>query len=67
MNYLASLENEITTVRQEWQQVLGVNVTTQVVDFNTLLQNLAVTGPCQQTDLTRCVGKGIQQALDQFL
>lgn len=55
-----ALENEITTVRQEWSQVLGVNVTTSVVDFNTLLQDLAISGPCQQADLSKCVGKGMQ-------
>jgi len=54
-----TLDEEITTMRQEWQQVLGVNVTTQIVDFNTLLSNLAVTGPCTQADLTKCAGKGM--------
>lgn len=54
-----TLENEITTVRQEWQQVLGVNVTTQVVDFNSLLQLLNTT-TCTQTDVTKCQNKGMQ-------
>ncbi|HEU5375921.1 MAG TPA: peptide ABC transporter substrate-binding protein [Ktedonobacteraceae bacterium] len=54
-----ALDNEITTMRQEWQQVLGVTVTTQLVDFNTLLQNLNVT-TCTQTDLTKCLNKGMQ-------
>jgi len=57
---VSALDNEITTIRQEWQQVLGITVTTQVVDFNTLLNNLALSGPCTQTDLTKCVGKGMQ-------
>lgn len=53
------LDDEITTMRQEWQQVLGVTVTIQVLGFNALLQQMAATG-CAQTNLSKCQNKGLQ-------
>ncbi|MGH2482459.1 MAG: ABC transporter substrate-binding protein, partial [Ktedonobacteraceae bacterium] len=53
------LDDEITVMRQEWQQVLGVTVTTQVLSFNSLLQQLAMTG-CAQTNLSKCQNQGLQ-------
>ncbi len=53
------LDDEITTLRQEWRQVLGVNVTVQVESFNNLLQALANTA-CTQTNLSKCQNKGLQ-------
>lgn len=53
------LEDEISTVRQEWLQVLGVTVTVQVLGFNALLQQLAQTA-CTQTALSKCQNKGLQ-------
>jgi len=56
---VAALADEITTIRQEWQQVLGVTTTIQVLDFNALLQ-LGANSICTQIDLTKCLNKGIQ-------
>ncbi|HEU5375923.1 MAG TPA: peptide ABC transporter substrate-binding protein [Ktedonobacteraceae bacterium] len=55
----ATTENLITTMRQDWQQVLGVNVTAHVEDFNAMLSDLNAN-VCTQTDLTKCQGKGLQ-------
>ncbi len=54
-----ALDNEITTMRQEWQQALGVNVTTQVMDFVPLLQAEAKTS-CTQNDPAKCQNQGLQ-------
>ena len=51
--------NEITTVIGMWQNVLGVTVTTATMDFGPLLTAESAT-TCNQTDLTKCVGKGLQ-------
>jgi oligopeptide transport system substrate-binding protein len=41
----SDLANLITTYRSEWQKVLGINIDTTVLDFNTLnTQELATTG-----------------------
>ncbi len=53
------LDDEITAIRQEWQQVLGVTVGVQVIGFNALLQDLAST-TCTQTNLSKCQNKGLQ-------
>ncbi|HEY0756842.1 MAG TPA: peptide ABC transporter substrate-binding protein [Ktedonobacteraceae bacterium] len=53
------LEDEITALRQDWQQVLGVTVTVQVLSFNALLQMLPATS-CNQTNLSKCQNKGLQ-------
>ena len=53
------LDDEITIARQEWQQVLGVTVSVQVVGFNALLPMLASTA-CTQTNLSKCQNKGLQ-------
>lgn len=54
-----ALEKEITTLRQSWQQVLGVNVGSQVLDFVTLLKDEAQT-LCTQANLTKCQNQGLQ-------
>jgi peptide/nickel transport system substrate-binding protein/oligopeptide transport system substrate-binding protein len=54
-----ALDNEITTLRQQWQQELGVTVTTQVMDFIPLLQAEAKTA-CTQSDLAKCQNQGLQ-------
>ena len=56
---MPALDNEITTLRQQWQQALNVNVTTQVMDFIPLLQAEAKTA-CTQSDLTKCQNQGLQ-------
>jgi peptide/nickel transport system substrate-binding protein/oligopeptide transport system substrate-binding protein len=53
-----SLANQVTTIIQDWKQVLGITVTPQVVDFNTRL-NLENQTTCQETDLTKCLNKGL--------
>jgi peptide/nickel transport system substrate-binding protein/oligopeptide transport system substrate-binding protein len=53
------LANEVTTLRQQWQTTLGVNVQTQVLDFVPLLTAESNT-LCTNTDYTKCVGKGLQ-------
>ncbi|MGH2509032.1 MAG: peptide ABC transporter substrate-binding protein [Ktedonobacteraceae bacterium] len=58
-NNVPVLEKEITTLRQIWQQTLGVNVTSQVLDFVTLLKAESQT-TCTQIDLTTCQNKGLQ-------
>ncbi len=55
-----SLENEITTIRQMWTQVLGITVTTQILDFNPLLQQETNTFCTTPTDLAKCANKGLQ-------
>jgi peptide/nickel transport system substrate-binding protein/oligopeptide transport system substrate-binding protein len=54
-----ALDNEITTLRQEWQQALGVTVTTQVLDFVPLLQAEAKT-VCTQNNPAPCLNQGLQ-------
>lgn len=54
-----ALDNTITTLRQQWRQVLGVNVTTQVMDFVPLLQAEAKTA-CTASDPARCQNQGLQ-------
>lgn len=58
-NNVPVLEKEITTLRQIWQQVLGVNVTGQALDFVTLLKDESQT-TCTQTDVAQCQNKGLQ-------
>lgn len=53
------LDQEITVMRQEWLQVLGVTVTTQVIGFDALLQQLTTT-VCTQSNLSKCQNKGLQ-------
>lgn len=58
-----ALDKAITTMRQNWQQVLGVNVTAQVLDFTALLQ-AETKSLCTQTqtqaDLAKCQNQGLQ-------
>ena len=54
-----ALDNEITTMRQEWQEALGVNITTQIMDFVPLLQAEAKTA-CAQSDPAKCQNQGLQ-------
>ena len=54
-----ALEKEITTLRQNWQQVLGVNVAGQVLDFVTLLKAESQT-LCTQTNPAKCQNQGLQ-------
>lgn len=53
------LEKEVTTLRQIWQQTLGVNITGQALDFVPLLKAESQTA-CTQTDLAQCQNKGLQ-------
>lgn len=53
------LEKEITTLRQIWHDTLGVDVTSQALDFVSLLKAENQT-TCLQTDLTKCLNKGLQ-------
>lgn len=55
-----AIENAITTMRQEWQQVLGVSVGTQVMDFNQLLKAEVATTCQTPNDLAKCQDKGLQ-------
>jgi len=55
-----TLDNQITTMRQEWQQVLGVNVQTQVIDFIPLLKAESNTVCTTPNDLQKCRNKGLQ-------
>jgi oligopeptide transport system substrate-binding protein len=48
----------ITTILGEWSSELGVNITGHAVDFNQLLTDVNATA-CTQTDLTKCVNKGL--------
>ncbi|HXR65732.1 MAG TPA: peptide ABC transporter substrate-binding protein [Ktedonobacteraceae bacterium] len=54
-----ALDNEITTMRQQWQQALGVTVTAQKLDFVPLLQAEAKT-TCMQNDPAKCQNQGLQ-------
>ncbi len=54
-----TLADQITTMRQMWQSVLGVNVQTDVLDFVPLLtaeNNTLCTNP----DFHACLNKGLQ-------
>jgi len=53
------LANEITTAIGMWQSVLGVTVGTATMDFGPLLTAESAT-TCNQADVTKCVGKGLQ-------
>lgn len=53
------LESEISTIRQQWLDVLGVTVTTQVIGFDALLRQITQTA-CTQTPLSKCQNKGLQ-------
>ena len=54
-----TLANEITSVRQQIQTVLGINVGTQVIDFSTLLTAVNST-VCTKADYHQCLNKGLQ-------
>lgn len=54
-----ALDNAVTTMRQMWQQVLGVNVTTQLLDFVPLLTAESKT-LCTESNLAKCQNKGLQ-------
>jgi oligopeptide transport system substrate-binding protein len=54
-----TLANEITTIRQQIQTVLGINVGTQVIDFSTLLTAVNST-VCTKPDYHQCLNKGLQ-------
>jgi oligopeptide transport system substrate-binding protein len=54
-----TLANEITTIRQQLQTVLGITVQTQVLDFVPLLT--AVTNTlCTKADYHQCLNQGLQ-------
>ena len=53
------LDDEMSLMRNQWHQVLGVTVTVQVVGFNTLLNMLASTA-CTKNDVSKCQNKGLQ-------
>jgi peptide/nickel transport system substrate-binding protein/oligopeptide transport system substrate-binding protein len=54
-----TLANEITTIRQMWQTVLGVTVQTEVLDFVALLTAQTNT-LCTNPDFHTCLNKGLQ-------
>ena len=55
-----TVENVMTTMRQEWQQVLGVNVGTQVVDFVPLLKLENQTACATPETPAKCQNQGLQ-------
>jgi len=55
-----AMDGEIMTMRQQWQQVLGVNVTTQVMDFTQLLTAAVKTLCTTPDDLSQCQNQGLQ-------
>jgi oligopeptide transport system substrate-binding protein len=52
--------NAITTIIQEWKSELGVTVTANVVDFNTLLTDVNDTVCATPNNLQKCLNKGLQ-------
>ncbi len=54
-----TLANEITTVRQQLQTVLGITVQTQVLDFVPLLTAVSNT-LCTKPDYHACLNQGLQ-------
>ncbi len=56
----ADTADQITTMIQMWQSVLGVTVTGKSEDFNTMLQQIPETA-CQTPDTPqKCLNKGLQ-------
>lgn len=53
------LDDEVATLRADWQRALGVTVNTQTLDITPLLQALASTS-CTQSNLSKCQNKGLQ-------
>ncbi|HEY0756084.1 MAG TPA: ABC transporter substrate-binding protein [Ktedonobacteraceae bacterium] len=53
------LDRMLTTIRQEWQQTLGVTVTMQQMDFLPLVQAEAKTA-CTQSNSALCQNQGLQ-------
>jgi peptide/nickel transport system substrate-binding protein/oligopeptide transport system substrate-binding protein len=53
-----TLANLITTILQTWKQVLGVDIGTEVVDFNTLLTK-TTAAVCTKADYTQCLNQGL--------
>ncbi|HEX7736266.1 MAG TPA: peptide ABC transporter substrate-binding protein [Ktedonobacteraceae bacterium] len=56
---MPALDNMINTLRQQWQQALNVNVTTQTMDYEPLVQAETKTA-CTQNDLAPCLNQGLQ-------
>src|SRR5581483_9759237 len=55
----ADVADQMTTITQEWQSVLGINVKTQAVDFNTLSTEVNQTVCQTPTTPARCMNKGL--------
>jgi peptide/nickel transport system substrate-binding protein/oligopeptide transport system substrate-binding protein len=55
-----TLSNAITTMRQQWQEVLNVNVDSHSEDFVQLLTDESKTLCATPNDLSRCRNKGLQ-------
>ena len=55
-----TVSNSITTMRQEWKQVLGVTVNAQEIDFNALVKETTNTVCQTPTRLAKCLDKGLQ-------
>lgn len=53
------LTNAITTMRQAWREILGVNVQSEVIDFVQMLQAEAQT-LCTQSNPAKCLNQGLQ-------
>ena len=58
-NNTPALDSAITTLRQQWQQALGVTVTTQTMDFVPLVQ-AETKSACTQSNLALCQNQGLQ-------
>lgn len=58
-NNVPALNDEITALRQQWQQVLGVRVQADVVDFETLLTEENATS-CDGGQLVKCQDQGLE-------
>ena len=59
-NNSPTLAKIITTIRQMWQQVLGVNVNTNTLDFGPLIKAESQTACATPTTPQKCMNQGLQ-------
>lgn len=59
------LDTEMASLRQMWQQILGITVNFQILDAAQLLQAIANT-TCSRPDLNACQNQGLQLWYDTF-
>ncbi len=53
-------DKEFTTIRQMWQQVLNVNVSTSVIDFGTEVKEVNQSACATPTTPAKCLNQGLQ-------